>query len=107
MFIQICRYRCFTIINFKEGKIITRGLGPKDGCEEQGASLDGAVFALVKTLPTSLYDDAITHKCCSWACCNYNVTLANLSSPPTSHLNISAAGVVWPGSSGGFHTYSK
>jgi hypothetical protein len=61
---------------------------------------------LVKNLKTSLSDNAITYKCCSWACCNYNITTADLASAPTSAPTISIAGIVWPGSSGCFLTYS-
>ena len=104
LFIPTCLFRCFTIT--QGGKEINRGISTIDGCEEKGADNGGTATNLVKSLRISLSDNTITHKCCSWACCNYNATLAALASPPTVAPNISIAGLVWPGSSGGYHTDS-
>ena len=86
----------------KRGKVINRGLTPKDGCGENGTSIAGSVKSLVK----SLNHNYITHKCCAWSCCNYNTTLADLTSPPTSAPNISLSGLVWQGSRGGSCTHN-
>ena len=91
----------------KGEKVINRGITPKDGCDETGTSIPGAVITLANKLKSNLNDDSITHKCCSWSCCNYNTTLADLASPPTLTPNISIAGLVWPvaGSMGCSFTY--
>ena len=81
-----------------KSKIFTvkRGLETKEECDAQTSTrLSGVLTSLI----SSLSDDSITYKCCTWSCCNYNSTTLALASAPTS-LNISSEGLVWPGSTG-------
>ena len=90
----------------KDGKVINRGLTPKEGCNENSTGIAGSAITLFNKLTAGLNHESNTHKCCSWSCCNYNITIAELSSPPGSAPNISSDGLVWQSSCGCFFTYS-